>query len=673
MIIDELITIFGFDVKDQEKLHQYTKNISSAVDELKTMATVATATFGAMLTGITAVNSETAKMANLADAVGMDYEIANTFNGIAKSIGLDGEHVVDMFEEMNNKVGESKAIYADWLKNDKGSGKELKLVSGLEDFLKGVDLSVMDEAFKGLNLEEKIKKLSTMSNSEQYKLYVGAAAMAKDAQVAASSLDILMGGEANKILMAYRKELERLGMTAKEYEKYKDSMNFLDKEAIASAKEYSRTIGDTKGMFATIGQQISAVAGKYLTPIIQKMNKWLILNKKIIQVKINKYIAIAVNVMKRLWNIINLVWVGIDKMANALGGWDVVLPILGAIMAYFSPWKVAIMAVLLVFDDLIAYFKGGKSVIGNFINYFKTEFPLLSSIIESLGDAWSSVFGFFKAIYDTVVKPIFQAFTGDAKSASSGLLGDFQGAFSAIGVVAKSFLEIVSNIFKLLTALISGDFEAVKEYASAMFNWLKVGFDGVVNFLSAGANIFKKVWKGAIDWIMSKIEWVSKKIDSAKELVGDATDAVGDVASSAVDSVANFFGFGDDEKKTSNTKETITTLKEKITNNTHIDRAKETINHLKESVTNNATVNNTKEMVNAFSHAPIAMAYAPVSPVSSVKNYNQTHKHNSSYNIQVTGVERPNEVAYAIKEQILDSKAIEKANVNRVVAPYGDK
>lgn len=646
MILDELITILGFDVKDMDKLDKYKRGISNAVNELKSMATVATATFGAMVAGVTAVNAETAKMANLADAVGMDYEIANTFSGIAKSIGLDGEHVVDMFEEMNNKIGESKALYQDWLKNGKNNGKEFKAVGGLEDFLKGVDLSVVDESFKNLKLPEIMAKLSTMDSSTQFILFQGAAAMAKDAQQAASSLDILMGGESNKILMAYRKELERLGMTAKEFVQYKNSLNFLDETSIKSAQEYTRAISDTKSMFGSIGQQISAVGGKYLTPIIEKMNKWLIANKEIIKLKIDKYIAMATNVMKHFWNIIKHVYTTVNTVADALGGWDVVLVILWAIMMYFNPWKALILGVLLVVDDLIAYFKGGKSVIGNFINYFKTEFPLLSSIIESMGEVWSSVFGLFRAIYNEWIKPIFDMFSSDSKASSNSILSNFEGSFDSIGVVVKSFYEVISSIFKILTDMIKGDWDGVGKHLGELFEWMITGFDGVVGFFTNGAKSFRSIWSSAIDWIMSKIEWVTNKIDSVKKIAGNVVDnvanvggAVADGAKGAWGSVVNFFG---GEEK--------------------VSKSKEVVHNVKESVTSNSLL-----------HKSINYAPTPApAPINNYKTIAPVHHHNSTYNMNVVGGTTPREVAYAVQEQIIDSKAIEMANVNRVVPSYRD-
>ena len=40
--------------------------------------------------------------------------------------------------------------------------------------------------------------------------------------------------------------------------------------------------------------------------------------------------------------------------------------------------------------------------------------------------------------------------------------------------------------------------------------------------------------------------------------------------------------------------------------------------------------------------------------------------------MNVVGGTTPKEVAYAVQEQIIDSKAIEMANVNRVVPAYKD-
>ena len=111
----------------------------------------------------------------------------------------------------------------------------------------------------------------------------------------------------------------------------------------------------------------------------------------------------------------------------------------------------------------------------------------------------------------------------------------------------------------------------------------------------------------------------------------------------------------------------VSTLKETITNNTHIDRAKETVNNIKESM--QVDVPMLEQMV----LSPIA---APAPVTVGQNQYNQSHEHNNSYNINVTSMMTenvsPTSLANTIRDKIVDTKAIEKANINKVIAPYKD-
>ena len=111
-----------------------------------------------------------------------------------------------------------------------------------------------------------------------------------------------------------------------------------------------------------------------------------------------------------------------------------------------------------------------------------------------------------------------------------------------------------------------------------------------------------------------------------------------------------------------NTKEVISNLKEKIVNNNSIDRAKETVHNIKESVAN------TPLLHKSINYAPTP---APVM-VHNNKTIAPVHHHNSNYSMNVMGGTTAQETAYAVQEQIIDSKAIEMANVNRVVPAYKD-
>jgi len=178
---------------------------------------------GGVALGIDRINQSTTQMANLADTVGLSFETVNALGSAVKGIGLDYEHVTDIMEELNNKIGESKVVYKEWLKEDKAKGKELKLVGGVDDAFKGLDFSLSDKSFKGLDYEETFKKFTKLKGDKQFELVIDTALKMKDEQKAASMVDILMGGEANKILSFLRKQ----GITYKEFIKQKKEMVFL--------------------------------------------------------------------------------------------------------------------------------------------------------------------------------------------------------------------------------------------------------------------------------------------------------------------------------------------------------------------------------------------------------------------------------------------------------------
>ena len=74
------------------------------------------------------------------------------------------------------------------------------------------------------------------------------------------------------------------------------------------------------------------------------------------------------------------------------------------------------------------------------------------------------------------------------------------------------------------------------------------------------------------------------------------------------------------------------------------------------------------------------MALAPITTpalatATNNNQYSQSHNHNNSYNINVSATVQnstPDSIGNAIKNRIVDTKAIEKANVNKVVPPYRD-
>ena len=147
----------------------------------------------ALVVGAGAVNQMKLESDNMTRAMGANIETVEAITSGIKGIGLTAENVTDLYEEMNNKLGES---------------------AGIEE------ITAVTESLGILGLEfRNIKKLSP---DEQFKAITDAALKMEDATQAAAAADILMGGEANKIISTLRLQGKSMEDITKNYQ----MMNF---------------------------------------------------------------------------------------------------------------------------------------------------------------------------------------------------------------------------------------------------------------------------------------------------------------------------------------------------------------------------------------------------------------------------------------------------------------
>ncbi|WP_419635327.1 hypothetical protein [Thiolapillus sp.] len=167
MIIDRFVAILGLDVKKGE-FDRGQRAVSSLKTGLKALAAVATtafATFGAIGTA-----RDVARLDAYAKAVGISTDFLEHLGHSVAALGFDYEHVADMVEEMNNKIGESIGI---------------------------AEMTPVKEALGILGLE--FEKLSKMDRELQFRTVMNAAMELEDSQAASAAVDILVGSESSKI------------------------------------------------------------------------------------------------------------------------------------------------------------------------------------------------------------------------------------------------------------------------------------------------------------------------------------------------------------------------------------------------------------------------------------------------------------------------------------------
>lgn len=184
-----------------------------------------------------AANAQTAEESRIAKSYGVGLRTFKAWGGVAKQAGLQAENIGDLVEELANKAGEFKSL-----------GKQ----SSLEDGLMMLGLTPDD--------------LRGKSNEEQFAMILNRAAKAKDPQVARSAIDMIMGGEGNKIITA----MKAMGKSYEELTAEQKRYSLITKEGEDGALRGQRSLDNLWMSVSTAAQEVLGVVMGKLAPGIQK-------------------------------------------------------------------------------------------------------------------------------------------------------------------------------------------------------------------------------------------------------------------------------------------------------------------------------------------------------------------------------------------------------------------
>jgi hypothetical protein len=418
--IEEFVAFLGWEV-DPGDLEEFDKQVGSITDTFKAVTLAIGAATAALTAAIVVTNKQTAEMANLAKSVKVSTEFLLAMGGVVAEIGMTTDNVVDLIEEMNNKFGEKKGLK---------------------------ELTAVEEATKLLKLDfEDIRKLEP---EKQFIKILDAAKKLEDQQQAVSAIDMLLGGEGNKITGF----LQTIDGSMQDIIGRRLELNFLSQKGIDQAVKFNSLWGETKGVIGSVWAQFSGLTGGALTPLLEKFTAWVRLNRKLIQGKIVEWadrLAKAIQFVfaqvkdliifvKRgtdavggLENAVRLltlafVSIGIFKILSAL---QLIVPLILtaaqntgifslALKSLGIPIAIAAIGLfILAMQDLYTWFQGGDTIfgawgeslaewadnaIGEFLAFFgisNDEFKLwLTKLVDMHSEAWATLWkhitGFFE-------------------------------------------------------------------------------------------------------------------------------------------------------------------------------------------------------------------------------------------------------------------------------------
>lgn len=394
----------------------------------------------------------------LARSVGINIDTVDALTAAIAPAGFEYESIIDLVEELNNKMGESAGI---------------EEIGGVTDALQILKLSYAD--------------LAKLSPEEQFKAVANAAMGMKDAQAASSAVDILMGGDANKIIQILKEKGGTIDDITGAYEK----MNFRTAESRAGAEKLQASFAMVKGIIGGVASEIAGLAGNALGPITDKMHEWVGANHDLIATNITATFDSMVESVTWLIDNFEDIVLWTKRIGKGLAVFLAFVFILKTLVLVMTAVNLvmaanpitlivlAVIALIAVVALLVYHWDAVAEAFRNagaWIDYMLVAIALLTGPIGWLIAAAMFIFRHWE-----VLGPLFTALWASVTSI-------FKGAMEAIGVG----IDYLVSLGSVLTSA-----------------WAAVG-----SFFTGLWEGIKSAFSNAVDFIANKVEWISSKANA---------------------------------------------------------------------------------------------------------------------------------------------------------------
>lgn len=519
-IVNELITKFGF-IGDLAPQETFNANLKASIGLLAGLGAAIAGSAAGVAGWVTSVSQSIDPLVQFSRETGVAIETVQTLGYAASVNGSSVDALQASLGEMTKRVGE-------FVSTGEGEAKDVAERLGLQFKDMNGQVKNSDVIFREL-----ADKLHGMSQAEKFSVL-------DKMGIDRSMVQLLsMTGEE---ISSLQNKAEALGVVtqdqADQFAAYNDSLTTLGKG------------------FDGIKFQVAVGFVPVLKDLVDGFTDFLIANKDLIKnglAHLGEIIFSVMGMIRRFLPIIGLITTGFVAWKIAAIGLRTVLATI------FSPVVLittAIIAVVLVIDDLLTAMEGGQSVIADFFkdNWGIDIVPALKEAKASLMAFINYAIGVFKPLADAIASMfrmvwhlITGAFTGDfqdamkdAQNVFDSLIAFITGAFGVVGdaikyvfgdagaFVVDVFTTAIENtklMFSALWKLVSGDFEGA--------------WGDVVKIFDNGVELMKKTFTAFIDWAKNIFAGLGEYI----------SNIISNAASNAWNATKSFFGFGEDEQQ----------------------------------------------------------------------------------------------------------------------------
>lgn len=519
-IVNELITKFGF-IGNLAPQETFNANLKASIGLLAGLGAAIAGSAAGVAGWVTSVSQSIDPLVQFSRETGVAIETVQSLGYAASVNGSSVDALQASLGEMTKRVGE-------FVSTGEGEAKDVAERLGLQFKDMNGQVKNSDVIFREL-----ADKLHGMIQAEKFSVL-------DKMGIDRSMVQLLsMTGEE---ISSLQNKAEALGVVtqdqADQFAAYNDSLTTLGKG------------------FDGIKFQVAVGFVPVLKDLVDGFTDFLIANKDLIKnglAHLGEIIFSVMGMIRRFLPIIGLITTGFVAWKIAAIGLRTVLATI------FSPVVLitaAIIAVVLVIDDLLTAMEGGQSVIADFFkdNWGIDIVPALKEAKASLMAFINYAIGVFKPLADAIASMfrmvwhlITGAFTGDfqdamkdAQNIFDSLIAFITGAFGVVGDAIKYvFGDAGSFVVDVFTTAI----ENTKLMFSALWKLVTGDFEGawgdVVKIFDNGVELMKKPFTAFIDWAKNIFAGLGEYI----------SNIISNAASNAWNATKSFFGVGEDEQQ----------------------------------------------------------------------------------------------------------------------------
>ncbi|MDM8881643.1 hypothetical protein RS166_16145 [Escherichia coli] len=519
-IVNELITKFGF-IGNLAPQETFNANLKASIGLLAGLGAAIAGSAAGVAGWVTSVSQSIDPLVQFSRETGVAIETVQSLGYAASVNGSSVDALQASLGEMTKRVGE-------FVSTGEGEAKDVAERLGLQFKDMNGQVKNSDVIFREL-----ADKLHGMSQAEKFSVL-------DKMGIDRSMVQLLsMTGEE---ISSLQNKAEALGVVtqdqADQFAAYNDSLTTLGKG------------------FDGIKFQVAVGFVPVLKDLVDGFTDILIANKDLIKnglAHLGEIIFSVMGMIRRFLPIIGLITTGFVAWKIAAIGLRAVLATI------FSPVVLitaAIIAVVLVIDDLLTAMEGGQSVIADFFkdNWGIDIVPALKESKASLMAFINYAIGVFKPLADAIASMfrmvwhlITGAFTGDFQGAMKDAQNIFDSLIAfitgAFGVVGDAIKYVFGDAGAFVVDVFTTAIENTKLMFSALWKLVAGDFEGawgdVVKIFDNGVELMKKPFTAFIDWAKNIFAGLGEYI----------SNIISNAASNAWNATKSFFGVGEDEQQ----------------------------------------------------------------------------------------------------------------------------